>query len=282
MSDAAGTEHRAWLGEMLSEAAAGLQANIVGEPVYGWRDRSVAAATRTREGQRWLRVVCEQTEWTKGGFWTGNAEASRLRGVAKPTVLRTLEWVEGLVSVRAELMTLASGIRCSQTPELRTPLELPPVWWENLSSSLAALGNAATSRIATPAEDLSRRVLAFFGATVDLEVQRWTPAHADLHWANLMTPHLSIVDWEGWGLAPAGYDAATLYLHTLLVPETAASVRSELGSVLDSRDGLVAQLAVAARLLERVLAGDYPDLAGPLHHNAETVIASLRPRRPGR
>jgi len=48
----------------------------------------------------------------------------------------------------------------------------------------------------------------------------WTAAHADLHWANVLAPDCALVDWEGWGLAPAGYDAATLYVHSLLAPDT--------------------------------------------------------------
>ncbi|MFE1876426.1 hypothetical protein ACFW9N_37130 [Streptomyces sp. NPDC059496] len=35
-------------------------------------------------------------------------------------------------------------------------------------------------------------------------------------------PH--ILDWEGWGRAPYGYDAATLYMYALFTPETAARI----------------------------------------------------------
>ncbi|GAA1600556.1 hypothetical protein GCM10009731_61750 [Streptomyces globosus] len=40
----------------------------------------------------------------------------------------------------------------------------------------------------------------------------WSTAHGNL----TRGPH--ILDWEGWGRTPYGYDAATLYLCALLVP----------------------------------------------------------------
>lgn len=56
-------------------------------------------------------------------------------------------------------------------------------------------------------------------------VTRFRTAHSDVHWANLMASPLRILDWEGWGRAPEGFDAATLYAYTLLQPNTAAHVR---------------------------------------------------------
>lgn len=277
----ADAEHRTWLREMLGEAAAGLDAAVEGEPVFGWRDRSVGVPVRTRTGQAWLRVVAERTEWTGGEFWTGNVDAAGLEGVAKPRLLRYLEWVEGPVSVRAELMSFVTGQRCSDTPELRRSrdsLELPDAWWADLAASLEGMAKADTDRTAVDDEDIARRLLVFFGDRVNPTVERWSAAHADLHWGNLMRPTLSIVDWEGWGLAPAGYDAATLYLHSLLVGDAEATVKARLADVLDSRDGLISQLHVTARMLERALGGDYPNLAAPLHRNALGVIGRLARR----
>lgn len=269
-------DHRSWLGSMLTEAADGLDVTVTGEPVYGWRDRSISAPATTRDGRAWLRVVTEHTEFTDGEFWTGNADAGDITGVAKPRFIRALEWIEGPVSVRAELMSLAAGSRCSSTPELRHRLDVPDAWWHELTGSLTALAKHATDRIAVTDEDIARRLLVFFGDAVEPRVEAWHPAHADFHWGNLMRPDLVIVDWEGWGLAPAGYDAATLYLHSLLIPETAEQVAAAFADMLNSRDGLVSQLYVTAKLLERVLGGDYPDLAAPLHRNATDVLSRLR------
>lgn len=117
----------------------------------------------------------------------------------------------------------------------------------------------------------------------NVTVQLWgwhvtTPHGGALHWANWLAPACGLVDWEGWGVEPAGFDAACLYLHSLLVPEMAERVNAELAAALDSRDSLLSQLYVAGRMLLHVNASDYADLAVPLHHHAERVIAVLSRR----
>lgn len=275
---AADVAHRTWLGEQFRAAAAVVDATIDDELVYGWRDRSAGARVATTAGPRWLRLVVEQHSWAGGAFWTGNADANVITGAARPRVLRHWDWTAGDWAVRAELMTLLPGNRCSPTPELRRPLTLGPAWWARLWSSLAAVAATPTSRVALGQDDLSRRLEMFFGDRAgDPTVTTWTAAHGDLHWANLLAPDCALVDWEGWGVAPAGYDAACLYVHTLLAPATAAAVHAELAPLLDTRDGLLAQLYATTRVLMRVDQGDYPGMAVPLHRNVEKVLARLAP-----
>ncbi|MGH3862739.1 aminoglycoside phosphotransferase [Actinokineospora sp.] len=273
---AADAAHRAWLAERFRAAAAEVDATVDGEVVFGWNDRSAGARVATSAGPRWLRLVVEQHTWAGGAFWTGNVDANVITGAARPRVLRHWDFTDGDWAVRAELMILMPGSRCSPTPELREPLTVVPGWWEGLWSSLAAVAATPTGRIAVDQDDLTRRVEMFFGDRAgDPTVGRWAAAHGDLHWANLLGPDCALVDWEGWGMAPAGYDAACLYVHTLLVPATAAAVRAELAPLLDTRDGMLAQLYATTRLLMRVGQGDYPGLAVPLHRNAEQVLARL-------
>ncbi|EFL12558.1 predicted protein [Streptomyces sp. AA4] len=260
----------------LARAAAALDAVPAGDAVWGWRDRSISSRVGTQRGPRWLRVVAEAEQWADGEFWTGNVDAGQLTGVAKPRVLRHWDWTEQAQRLRAELMTAAEGRPCSPTPELRADLDLPDAWWSGLRESLAALAGAATSRTAVSQDEVTRRVRVFFGDRVDPAVGSWTVAHADLHWANLLEPDCVLVDWEGWGRAPAGYDAATLYVHSLLRPAVAERVRAEFADRLDSRDGLLAQLYATGRMLLRINAGEYEDLAIPLHRNAERAIAALQ------
>jgi hypothetical protein len=271
------TGHQAWLAETLAKAAAEIGATATGEPVFGWRERTISAPVTTAEGARWLRVVSEQRRYAGGDFWTGNTDATAaITGVAKPEVLRDWEWTDGEYRLRAELMTLLPGRHCSATPELRQSLPLPEDWWHGLRSSLAALADIRTERVHLSQADLAHRLRVFFGDRIaDPTVTTWTAAHTDLHWANLMAPDCALVDWEGWGLAPAGFDAATLYLHTLVVPEMAERVHREFAQQLDARDGLLSQLYVTGRMLLRINSGDYPDLVIPLHHNAERVLHAL-------
>ncbi|MFF4412397.1 hypothetical protein ACFYY8_07670 [Streptosporangium sp. NPDC001559] len=44
-------------------------------------------------------------------------------------------------------------------------------------------------------------------------------------------------DWEDWGMAPYGLDAASLWGASLAVPALADRVRSERRDDLESRDG---------------------------------------------
>jgi hypothetical protein len=277
---AADDAHRAWLAEEFTKAAATAEATVLGGLVFGWNDRSAGARVATTTGEQWLRLVVEQHAWAGGEFWTGNTDANVITGVVKPRVLRHWDWTDGTWAVRVELMTLASGAPCSPTPELREPVDLPQPWWTELASSLAALATVQTGRVHLRQADLTRRLEVFFGDRAgDTTVGRWTAAHADLHWANLLGPDCVLIDWEGWGLAPAGYDAACLYVHSLLVPALAAHVHETLGEQLQARDGLLAQLYATTRLLQRIDQGDYPGMAIPLHRNAERVITRFAATR---
>jgi hypothetical protein len=86
--------HRAWLRAALAEAAIEASATVVGEAVFGWRDRSLGARVRTESAELWLRVVTEQEQWVGGEFWTGNTDANTIIGIPKPRVLRNWEWAE--------------------------------------------------------------------------------------------------------------------------------------------------------------------------------------------
>lgn len=71
------------------------------------------------------------------------------------------------------------------------------------------------------------------------------------------------MDWEGWGQAPEGFDAATLYAYSLLQPDAAARVRDAF-PVLGSPVGLAAEATVCAQLLQTVARGDNLVLEGQL------------------
>ncbi|WP_329162026.1 hypothetical protein OHB49_20580 [Streptomyces sp. NBC_01717] len=89
----------------------------------------------------------------------------------------------------------------------------------------------------------------FLGADVSTEVMEWSTAHADIQWSNLAGPELCILDWERWGLAPAGYDEATLYISSLTSPAVADRVFHEFKPMLESTAGHFAQLVVASEYL---------------------------------
>jgi hypothetical protein len=268
-----------WLCELLKAGTDALGVDLAGEPVVGLRQRSVGCPVSTPEGQRWLRVVTEARVWASGPAWTGNVEANGIRGVDKPVVEDVAEWEQAGRQVRAELMTLAPGPRISEEMALRQPVELGGTWWEQLRNSLTELAGHATPRVCLDGQLVHRRLLAAFGVDIDPEQLAWSTAHGDVHWANLTAPRCWLQDWESWGSAPVGYDAALLHATSLLQPKIAARVHSVFGEVLDTHSGQVAQLLAAAKLLGLVEHGDHPQLAIPLHRHARSIVDWLSVRR---
>lgn len=262
---------RVWMRQNLDRAAVRFALEVTGEPVLGWRDRSIAATVEGRHGRRWLRVVSEQLQWTRGGAWSGNADANVLHGLPKPRVLDVHEWTEGeWRRQRAEVMTLLPGSPCSPTDVAAGLPDLDGGWWRTLRSALQRLAATSTDRVSVDQDKVDRRVRAAFGGRGDVRIHRWETVHGDLHWANLFTP-LGIVDWELWGRGPIGTDAATLHCYSLTVPALAQRVRDEF-PVLGTPDGRRAQLYVAARLLHRIGLGDHPRLGAALREHVRGLL----------
>ncbi|GAA1987306.1 hypothetical protein GCM10009738_79020 [Kitasatospora viridis] len=86
---------------------------------------------------------------------------------------------------------------------------------------------------------------------------------------------LVLLDWEGWGMPPVGFDAAMLHSYSLLVPEVAAQVRHHLGHVLETPAGRFSELAVITMLLQSAERGDHLDRATPLRERAALLLDSV-------
>lgn len=263
----------AWMRENLSDAAEHFNVTIVGEPVFGWRLRSISAPVHAPDGDRWLRVVSEQVQWAEGDWWTGNTDANAITGISKPRVLDVMEWeIPGVRRQRAELMTRMRGHLCSATDAITADLDLPTAWWDELRRSYNVLAATPTSRTNKDQTRVNERAREAFGDTTDLPVHRWETVHGDLHWNNLLQPRFGLLDWELWGTGPAGTDPATLYLYSLLVPTMSRTVHTVFRDVLDSPHGKVAQLHVTARLLLRLRMGDHPELEQPLREHTRRLL----------
>lgn len=247
---------------------------ITGEPVFGWRLRSVGAEATASDGAScWVRVVTEFPEWACGDSWTGNVDAQAVRGISRPRVLDWTEWSEGdWRQVRAEVMDLLPGRVVSGTNDVQRYVALPAAWWADLRRSVDVVGVTPTERMHTDQARVSERTRAAFG--IEVRVRQWETVHGDLHWGNLLAPRLGLLDWELWGRGPSGTDAATLFLCSLRVPRLAARVRAVFADMLDSDAGRTAQLIVAARLHARIAGGDFSDLAEPLYRHIRSLGAA--------
>lgn len=268
--------HRRFMIRVLGTAAEHFGLSLVGDPVFGWRERTIGSRVTSADGPRWLRVTSEHQEWAHDQFWEGNKDASAITAVPKPTVLAWHDWREGVACQRAEVMTLIQDRPVAATPEPHTPPVLSTGWWATLRRSLDTLAVQPTERVTVEQERVSERLRLFFGDWIDPTVTAWSTAHGDLHWGNLTAPACHLLDWEQWGRAPVGYDAASLYCHSLLVPSTAATVHAMFADLLDNEAGRLAQLCVISRQLVRIEGGDYPELAIPLHRLADRLLGRSR------
>ncbi len=261
-----------------SRALAELGLDAIGRARFGWRDRSIGSAVEHAGSRHWLRVVWARREQAQGDWWTGNRDASSaVRGVAKPRVLDARAWEEGPLVYRAELMTLLPGRVCASTAVLdRAPL-LDDAWWEELERSLGALSDTTTDRSVLDPDIMRRRITVFFGLDMEIDRAEWRPAHGDLHWNNLHRDPFAIADWEAWGLAPQGYDAAFLLGHSLAVPDAAAQIRRRFRTELESDGGVISQLYVMTKLLTRADAGEHVELVPLIHCHVGRLLGTRIP-----
>ncbi|MCP3821374.1 hypothetical protein NLX86_25745 [Streptomyces sp. A3M-1-3] len=240
--------------------------------------RSVGA--RTDRGS-WVRVERRGLDriGVQGGDGTASAEA--LRGIAKPSWLAGVAWRDETEPVmwRADETELLPGAPVGSAVVAEDPL-LPEEWWAALNASLDALAAQHTNRIATPdtetlTQELVTETVHSVFPGVDTAVGEWRPAHADFNWANMTAPVFCVFDWEDWGMAPCGLDAASLWGASLAVPALADRVRSERRDDLQSRDGKLMTLFVAAKILGPYADPDDPRL-GVARETAERVVKELR------
>ncbi|MFD0123625.1 hypothetical protein [Streptomyces virginiae] len=255
------------------ERAAHLYGLPAGSPrrVWGYGGRSLSSPA----GDGWLRLVSVPAGDKGGTLWDGPRLAyETLPGaVPRPELLGLRDWQAGGHAYRAELYAYAAEPVVSPCPAISTDPGLPDVWWKETAAALDVLGDTPVpdGREAVREEYLRRVIPQFTGHRVDTIT--WSTAHGDLHWANITRGPL-VLDWEGWGRAPYGFDAATLHVFSLLVPETADRVRVELAPILDRPEARTAVLTVCAQVLQAADRTDfYTALAGPVRRHLETLGA---------
>lgn len=240
--------------------------------------RSVGART---DRDTWVRIERRGLDriGVHGGDGTASAEA--LYGIAKPAWFAGVAWRDDADPVmwRADETGLLPGAPVGSAVVSKAP-KLSEEWWASLNASLEALAAQHTNRIATPdTETLTQELVTdtihsvFPG--VDTAVADWRPAHADLNWANVTVPVFCLFDWEDWGMAPRGLDAANLWGASLAVSALADRVRSERRDDLTSRDGKLMMLFVAAKILGPYADPDDPRLV-PARKAAEQLVQELQ------
>ncbi|MGW2081580.1 hypothetical protein ACWCOW_32440 [Streptomyces sp. NPDC001939] len=266
---------------VLDRVEQSLQAKLDRETVVRKR-RSVGARTERRT---WVRIERRGADKIGVQGWNGTECAAGLEGVAQPAWRGCVVWrdADEPVMWRADETDLLPGAPIGSAIVGEDP-GLQDAWWQAFNASLDALAAQYTRRIATPdavtmTQDLVTEAVRSISLTdgFDTAVEQWVPAHADLNWANMSAPTFSLFDWEDWGIAPRGLDAASLWASSLAVPALADRVRHERRRDFESRDGKLMTLFVCSKMLGPDAHPQDPRLE-PARRVAEQVIRELQER----
>ncbi|MFD5818360.1 hypothetical protein [Streptomyces sp. NPDC127038] len=242
-------------------------------PSWGWHGRTLGhRADHPEHGPCWLRLLSVPADTAGGKLWQGTEKAATaFPTVRKPVLHRIYDWNDKTYAYRAELTGYIDEPILSSNPVLHHELALTDSWFATIRTTLKTIAATPTDRTAVRQEWIDRAVPQFTGQPAP-QVEHWECAHGDFHAANLTTK-ATLLDWEGWGSAPRGYDAALLYAYAQLVPPTADRIRSEFTPLLDGPSGRTALLVVCAELLQSASRGDHPDLTPPLRTLVQDALA---------
>jgi len=264
--------------DVLDRVERSLQVHLLPDTAVRKR-RSVGA--RTVRGT-WVRIERRLLDKIPDQGWNGTESAARLEGIAQPEWHGCVVWrdTDAPAMWRADETELLPGDPAGSAILSEAP-ELPDDWWEALNASLDSLAAQSTTRVATPDTVtitqtlVTESIRGVFSGDFDTTVERWVPAHADLNWANVTAPTFSLFDWEDWGNAPRGLDAASLWASSLAVPVLADRVRHERRSDFESREGKVMTLFACSKILGPYAHPEDPRLE-PVRCMAERVIQELQ------
>lgn len=247
---------------------------------WGWHGRTLGKPVETADGPAWLRLASAPAGQAASIFWNGAVEAERSlpRSIPRPRLRSWHDWADQQWQYRAELYDRLTARPASPTPVLAKATALPEPWWSAVRTMLTEMTAIPTGRLTIHQQFLDYAIPRFLGTPIDTTAPSpWATAHGDFHFANICTPTLSVIDFEGWGLAPTGYDAAMLHSYSLLEPLVAAQIRRELAAILDNPAGRYAELAVIAELLHAATRGSHPALVGALRQRAGSLLGRAVP-----
>jgi hypothetical protein len=257
-------------------AAAELGVNPMGPARSGVR--SIGSLAETHDGKAWLRVCSAREGRGRGRLWTGNVDASRLLPptIPRPTLLRWYDFADDGYEYRAELFAYLPLDTCTDGGHFLTgELDVSDQWWTTLRTALTELAavEVETDRHAVGQEYLDREMAARLNCPeIPTRARRWTLAHGDLHFGNITRQGPVLLDWETWGLAPVGHDAASLVTYAVQAPDTCARAREELAELLDGPEGWFTELAVITETLHIIENGYHAEAQGPLRQRARELL----------
>jgi len=261
--------------EDLFEGCRRLGVEPVGPVASGFRQKSLGVAAVSPDGSRsWVKISAlhgiASHPWREAEL-----AAVGIRGVSKPELLASRQWKQGDRHWLALQMTLATS------PIVETgyfaganSARIETQWINSLKHALDTLRTIDTDRTSISADEISALIKDRFGPGAEHRADEWHCAHGDLHWSNLTYPDLMLLDWEHWGLAPRGYDAAYLLVFSCARPEVVQKIETVFAADLNCRSGRVALLALLAHRLINIEARLFDPVYKPhLEAMARRVLA---------
>ncbi|WP_433699112.1 phosphotransferase [Nocardiopsis sp. CA-288880] len=247
----------------------------------GYAAATVTGPARTAKGDRvWVRVgtVADSVVWMRPDA-IEEAAAQLGHRVPMPRLLDSATWdvwdveEDQARQARAHVFERVAGSPPSADPALTCAPDVDDTWWKDLRAAHDEIASAGWAGPGRTARRVRRWVAAMAGDRYADVPITWVPSHCDFHWSNLLSPRLTVLDWEGFSLAPAGTDAATLLTYSLAVPSVAARVRDLFSDVLSGDTGQLALLFAAAEVWTAVQDGHHPHLADPLRAHVADLLA---------
>lgn len=244
---------------------------------FGGEDGATCGARSDRD--TWVRLQQRPTDTAPPTRWDAEESAAALTGVRKPSWHRAATWTDpaGGLQWRADELDLITDTVVGGL--IDPPANVPDNgWWHDLRDSLQALAQHTTARTVVTQTELTRQITTLAGEQIDTRVPAWDwgAAHGDLCWPNLTTSAV-ILDWETWGEAPRGYDAASLWGVCLPYPELTGQLTAVFAEQLHCRAGQLCRLAWCATALPAVQQRDelarYRD---PIKHASDALLEELR------
>lgn len=124
---------------------------------------------------------------------------------------------------------------------------------DRLRDVVDAIQSTPADSLFQPPDTISQWLSETFGpGTYSAAAAEWTSAHCDFHWGNILAEGAGVVDWDMFGLAPKGFDAASIVLFSASDKRLFERLYPAFRTVLATDSGRVATVFAAARILRLI------------------------------
>ncbi len=252
--------HMTPLSRILDELLLSLNIIRVGDPKFGWHQKSVGCLVKVDSILRWVRIEASPNSQALEERLARIETANDIIGVKKPKLIsrQIVNYQDTYYGIA--IMDQIEEPAISNKVALEQEFNLAPSWITSLTEQLKSLASTPTTSISCRQDLIKRRIEERYGGHPYL-VEKWATIHGDLNWSNLTSQTPYIFDWEGWGKGPAFLGIYFLYAFSLNSPKTALQLKQAFPDVFEGMHAHICLLFVCSELMRMVeLHGDHPEL----------------------